>query len=84
MFSYILVVSAGYISLISICPMLKTGKLHSIANSAILKNLFKSYFKIAKIWFFFAQLYKNSIDYFVLEVSTFNLQSRRNKLNFYI
>ena len=49
MFSYILVVSAGYISLISICPMLKTGKLHSIANSAILKNLFKSYFKIAKI-----------------------------------
>ena len=49
MFSYILVVSAGYIPLISICPMLKTGKLHSIANSAILKNLFKSYFKIAKI-----------------------------------
>ena len=49
MFSYVLVVSACYILLISTCSMLKTGKLHSIANSAILKNLFKSYFKIAKI-----------------------------------
>ena len=42
MFSYILVVSAGYILLISICPMLKAGKLHSLASSAILANLFKT------------------------------------------
>ena len=44
MFSYI-----GYILLISICPMLKIGKLHSIARSAILTNLFKNYLKGAKI-----------------------------------
>ena len=30
MFSYILVVSAGYILLISVCPMLKAGKMQSI------------------------------------------------------
>ena len=52
MFSYVLVVSACYILLISTCSMLKTGTLHSIANSAILKNLLKSYFKIAKIQVF--------------------------------
>ena len=50
MFSYILVVFTGYILLISICPMLKTGKLDSIASSAILANLFKNYFKGVKIW----------------------------------
>ena len=44
MFSYI-----DYILLISICPILKVGKLHSIASSAILANLFKNYFKGAKI-----------------------------------
>ena len=43
MFSYILVVSRGYILLISSCPMLRTGKLHIISSSAIL--LFKNYFK---------------------------------------
>ena len=48
MFSYILVVSTGYILLISICPMLKAGKLQSITSSAILANLFKNYFEGAK------------------------------------
>ena len=69
MFRYILVVFTGYIQLlISICPMLKAGKLHSIASSDILSN----YFKGAKIpvWWLFAQLYKNSVDCFVLDVST--------------
>ena len=46
MFSYILVVSRGYILLISSSPMLRTGKLHIIASSAIL--LFKNYFKGGK------------------------------------
>ena len=43
MFSHILVVSTGYIMLLSICPMLKAGKLHSIASSA---KYLKSYLKI--------------------------------------
>ena len=42
MFSYILVVSTGYILLISIFPMLEAWNLHSIASSAILANLFKN------------------------------------------
>ena len=71
MFSYI-----DYILLISICPILKVGKLHSIASSAILANLFKNYFKGAKIWWLFAQLYKNLIDCFVLEFSTVDTVSR--------
>ena len=58
MFNYIVVVSTSYILLISICPMLKTGKLHNIDSSAILVNLFKNYFKCAKIRWLFAQLYK--------------------------
>ena len=76
MFSYYLVVSTGYILLISICAMLKAGKLNSIASSAILANLFKNYFKGAKIWWLFAQLYKNFIDCFVLEFSTVDTVSR--------
>ena len=48
MFSYILIVSAGYILLISICPMLKAGKLHSIASSAILANLLKITLRVQK------------------------------------
>ena len=36
MFSYILVVSKGYILLISICPMLKAGKMKSISQLAVL------------------------------------------------
>ena len=49
MFSYILVVSTGYILLISICPMLKTKKkMKSIASSAIFANLFKNYFRVQK------------------------------------
>ena len=43
MFSHILVVSTGYILLLSICPMLKAGKLHSIASSA---KYLESYLKI--------------------------------------
>ena len=74
--SYILVVPAGYILLISICPMLKAGEMQSIAGSAILANLFKNYFKGAKIWRLFAQLYKNFIDCFVLELSTADTVSR--------
>ena len=76
MFNYILIVSTGYILLISICPMLKAGKLHSVASSAILGNLFKNCFKGAKIWWLFAQLYKNFIDCFVLEFSTVDTVSR--------
>ena len=49
MFSYILVVSTGYILLISTSPMFKTGKIKSIASNAILANLFKNYFNGAKI-----------------------------------
>ena len=48
MFSYILVVSTGYILLISICPMLKAGKMNSIASSAIFANLFNDYFRVQK------------------------------------
>ena len=78
MFSYILVVSKGYILLISICPMLKAGKMKSIllASSAILANLFKKFFNSAKIWRIFAQLYKHFIDCFVLEFSTVDILSR--------
>ena len=51
MFSFILVVSRDYILLISICPMLKAGKLHSAASSsATLPILFKNFFKGEKIW----------------------------------
>ena len=48
MFSYILVLSTGYILLISICTMLKTQKTESIASSAIFANLFKNYFRVQK------------------------------------
>ena len=44
MFNYFLVVSTGYVLLISICPMLKVRKMKIIASSAILPNLFKNYF----------------------------------------
>ena len=74
--SAILVVSTGYILIISIWTMLKAGKMQSIASSAILANLFKNYFKGAKIWWLFAQLYKNLIDCFVLEFSTVDTVSR--------
>ena len=66
MFSYMLVVSSGYILLISICPMLKARKMKSIASSAIIANLFKNYFKGSKMWWLFAQLYENFIDCFLL------------------
>ena len=56
--------------------MLKAGKVKSIASSAILANVFKNYFKGAKIWWLFAQLYKNLIDCFVLEFSTVDTVSR--------
>ena len=75
-FSYILVAFTGYILLISICPMSKAEKLHSIASSDILANLFTNYLKSANIWWLFVQLYKNSIDCFVLEVSTVNTLNR--------
>ena len=80
MFSYILVVSRVYILLISICPMLKIGKL-PITASCILEILLKNYFKGTKIWWSFAQLHKNSTDSFVLEVLTVDTMSRfRNRI----
>ena len=49
MFSYILVVSAGYILLISICPMLKQEKWKVyLANSAIFASWCKNYFRVEK------------------------------------
>ena len=48
MFSYILIVSTGYILLISICPMLKARKMKSIAGSPIFANLSKIYFSVQK------------------------------------
>ena len=51
--------------------MLKIGKLLILA-SYILVILLINYFKGAKICWFFAQLYKNSTDCFVLEVLTIN------------
>ena len=50
--------------------------MQSIASSAIFENLFKNYFKIAKIWWLFAELYKNFVDCFVSEFSTFDTVSR--------
>ena len=76
MFSYIVVVSRGFILAISSCPMLKARKLHIIASCATVAILLKNYFKGAKIWWLFAQLYKNSTGYFVLEVSTVDAVSR--------
>ena len=63
MFSFILVVSTGSILLISVCPMLKAGKMKSVASSAILANLFKNYFNGVKMCF-------------VLEFSTFDTVNR--------
>ena len=76
MFCYILVDFTDFIPLVSICPMLKFGKLHGIASRDILADLFKNYFKSAKIWWLFAELYKNSIGCFVLEDSTVNTVRR--------
>ena len=42
MFSFALVAFTGYILSISICTLLKAGKLRSIASIAILANLFKN------------------------------------------
>ena len=66
-----LVVSRGDILSISIFPMLKTEKLPIIASYIYLQF----YLKITSTGqkycrFFFAQLYKNSTDCFVLEILT--------------
>ena len=93
MFSYILVVSTGYILLISICPMLKARKMKSIASSAIFANLFKNYFRVQKYGGFLLNCTKISltvlcwssqqstlwVDFKVESV----LQSRRKKIKFY-
>ena len=50
--------------------------MQSIASGAILANLFKNYFNGSKIWWVFAQLYKNFIDFIVLEFSTVGNVSR--------
>ena len=75
MFSYISVVSRGYILLISICAMLKIGKLPLIA-SYIFAIVFKNYFKGAKIWWLFAQPHKTCTDCFVLKILTVDTVSR--------
>ena len=64
------------ILLISTCSVneVKVRKLLIIASYTC--NLFQNYFKGAKIWWFFAQLYQNPTDYFVLEVSTDRFQIR--------
>ena len=53
MFSYILVVSTGYILLISVCPMIKARKMKSMASSSIFANLFRNYFRVQKYGGFF-------------------------------
>ena len=77
MLSYILVLSRVYILLISISHLsdLKIWKIIYLATY-ILAILFKNYFKGAKIVWLFAQLYKNSTDYFVLKVLTVDIVSR--------
>ena len=94
MFSYILVVSRGYILLISICPMLKAGKLHIMASCAILAILFKNYFKGAKYGWFLLNCTKIPlivlcwkswqstlwVDFKIESV----LQTKRKKIKFYI
>ena len=76
--TYILIVSTGYIQLICTCPMLKAGKVQSVAISTILASLFKHYFVRvhAKMWGLFAQLCNNSIGCFVLEVTTVDTLSK--------
>ena len=44
MFRYVLVVSTGYILLISICPSLQARKMKCIASSSIFANL--NYFRM--------------------------------------
>ena len=92
MFSYILVVSVGYILLISVCAILKAKKLKSIASSAIFVNLFKNYFRLQKYGDFLLKCTKVSltvlcwssqqstlkVDFKVESV----LQSRRKKMKF--
>ena len=71
MFSYILVVSRGYILSISICPMLKIEKLPIIASYIYLQFYLKITSRGQKYGgYFLAQLYKNSTDCFVLEILT--------------
>ena len=94
MFSYILVVSTGYILLISIFLMLKARKMKRIAStsSAIFGNLFKSDFRVQKYGGFLLNCVKISltvlcwcsqqstlrVDFKVESV----LQSRRKKMKF--
>ena len=72
MSSYILVVSRGYILLItSICTMLKIGKLAIIFSYIYLQFYLKITSRGQKYGgYFLAQLYKNSTDCFVLEILT--------------
>ena len=96
MFSHILVVSTGYILLLSICPMLKAGKLHSIASSA---KYLESYLKITlRVQKYGGVLLNCTKIPLIFCVGSFNtqsalwvdfkvesvLQSRRKKIKFYI
>ena len=93
MFSYILVISRGYILLISICPMLNFGKL-SIKASYILAILFKNYFKGAKIWWLLLNCTKTplivlcwkswqSTLWVDFKLESVLLKARRKKIFFY-
>ena len=76
MFSYILIVSTGYILFISICPMLKARKIKNIASSAIvIANLFKNYFRKTVLCWSSQQL-TLWVDFKVESV----LQSKRKKM----
>ena len=59
--SYILVVSTGYILLISIGPMLKARKMKSMASSSIFEDLFKNYFRLQKYGSFLLDCTKISL-----------------------
>ena len=62
MFSYVLVVSTGYIMLISICPTLKARKMKTIASNSIFANLFKNYFRVQTYGGFLVNCTKISLN----------------------
>ena len=79
--------------LISSCSVneVKVGILPIIASYSC--NLFQNYFKGAKIWWLFAQLYKNPTDYLfcvesldveqISKLESAVLQAKRKKIKFY-
>ena len=94
MFSYILVVSTGYILLISVCPMLKVRNMKSMASSSIFADLLKSYFRMQKYGGFLLNCTKISLTVLCwsYQQSTLRidftlesvLESKRKKMKFCI